>query len=47
MEENPICKSIFKNGKAEPEQGQVTKAWITLINEMEHSKILLAGTRQT
>lgn len=40
-----VCKSIFQNGKAEPEQRRLTEVWIQLINEMERSKTHLTGTQ--
>lgn len=30
-----ICKSIFKNGKSTTSKDNFTKAWISLINQLE------------
>jgi len=38
-------KNVFKNGKSSPTTQQVTKAWITLINQLEKSKNALLGVQ--
>lgn len=35
------CKSVFQDGGSEPRREQFTKAWISLINQMERNKELL------
>ena len=32
------CKSVFRDGNSEPRREQFTKAWISLINQMERNK---------
>lgn len=32
------CKSVFRDGNSEPGREQFTKAWISLINQMERNK---------
>ena len=32
------CKSVFLHGGSEPKREQFTKAWISLINQMERNK---------
>lgn len=34
----PICKSVFRDGRSEPTRECFTQAWIHLINELERNK---------
>lgn len=38
MANDPICKSVFKNGESTISKSQYTKKWIELINRMEKNK---------
>lgn len=40
-----VCKSVFKGGENQPTPEKYTNIWITLINQIERSKQVLAGTR--
>lgn len=41
----PICKSFFKSGENCTTVQAYTDMWIQLINQLERSKMILAGTR--
>lgn len=43
MAEDIMCKSIFKNGKAETSSQVFNEIWAKLINQTERSKAALAG----
>lgn len=45
MSETTACRSIFKNGGDTVTVQEFTNMWITLINQMERSKAILAGKR--
>ena len=38
MANDPICKSVFKNGESTISKSQYTKKWIELINSIEKNK---------
>ncbi len=38
------CKSVFKGGKDAPTPEQYTQIWTALINQMERSRQVLAGS---
>lgn len=40
-----ICKSFFKSGENCTTVQAYTDAWIRLINQLERSKVILAGAR--
>ena len=44
-EQTTSCRSVFKNGQT-PDAKDYTQIWITLINQMEHSKAVLAGIKK-
>lgn len=39
------CRSIFRDGAAETTKEAYTALWISLINQMERSKKILAGVK--
>lgn len=41
-----ICRSIFKNGDIQTTKRDYTKAWISLINELERRKGVTAGSEK-
>lgn len=41
MYESANCKSIFRNGKQEPDHEEFTQVWVSLINQMERAKAVL------
>ena len=43
MQDNSLCRSIFKNGDSAPEETTYTQIWIELINQIERAKAVLAG----
>ena len=43
MNKTTNCQSIFKCGASEPTSQDFTRVWITLINQLEPSKAVLAG----
>ena len=43
MQENTLCRSVFKNGDNMPEEKTYTRIWVELINRMEQAKAVLAG----
>lgn len=43
MDHQTNCTSYFKNGSSVPEKEIYTQIWISLINQMEQAKAVLAG----
>lgn len=41
----PTCKNIFQDGKEAPTPERITQVWAALINQMEQSKGIVAGSR--
>lgn len=39
------CRSVFKDGKREPDPAEYTRLWAALINQLERSKAVLAGAQ--
>ena len=35
---NPLCKSVFKNGKSTLSSQEFTRQWINLVNAVERGK---------
>lgn len=42
---HPPCRSIFHEGAATTTTEKYTQLWTALINQMEHSKRILAGAK--
>lgn len=42
---SPPCRSIFRQGAATPTKEIYTQLWTTLINQIEHSKKILAEAK--
>ena len=42
---SPPCRSVFRENAAAPTRETYTTLWVTLINQMERSKKILAGAK--
>lgn len=42
---SPPCRSVFREGSAATTTEKYTQLWTALINQMERSKKILAGTK--
>lgn len=43
QDQNTYCKSVFKYGTEGLTTERLTEVWITLINQIERSKAVIAG----
>ena len=42
---SPPCRSVFRENTSAPTKENYTQLWTSLINQMEHSKKILAGAK--